>query len=278
MGAVVSSNKASNNSGNGSNSVVPQSPRAGLSPQVHNRQIGITTTGVITPASHILIVCDPGPDPDDAKVILIAGLQHKAGEIVCEGLICNGGWQSRERSKLAVSILNAIEVSDIPVAEGTRGIKKKPSACEYDIAGYAEVQEDGLLDGTELFYEILRKAEPKSLTIQIQSAGTDVAMAIQKHRELFRDKVCKVSIMGGLQRESATGRWVADSAQNNAFDMDSMSAVYQFCFSERISMHVLSRDAVPNIPMAVAQDYAGTGQAALEYLSMMQVIMYYCMQ
>jgi hypothetical protein len=36
-------------------------------------------------------------------------------------------------------------------------------------------------------------------------------------------------------------------------------------------MHVLSRDAVPNIPMAVAQDYAGTGQAALEYLSMMQV-------
>jgi hypothetical protein len=47
-------------------------------------------------------------------------------------------------------------------------------------------------------------------------------------------------------------------------------AVYGFCLEHGISMNVVSRDAVPSIPMAVAQGYAGSGQPALEYLARMQ--------
>jgi hypothetical protein len=46
--------------------------------------------------------------------------------------------------------------------------------------------------------------------------------------------------------------------------------VPQFCLKHRIVLHVVGRNAVPSIPMTVAQDYAGTGVGVLDYLAMMQ--------
>ena len=108
---------------------------------------------------------------------------------------------------------------------------------------------------------------------------------------LFYEKVKLVSIMGGLEFkgdietfdtvDAATGEiisteqtaaplWVADAAQNNTFDMDSMNAVYSFCIERGIPLTVISRHAVPNIPMDVAREFSGMKQPALDYLATMQ--------
>jgi hypothetical protein len=67
---------------------------------------------------NILITADPGPDPDDAKVIAMAGVQHAAGEVNVVGIVTNGGHQPIERAKLTVAILRAVGASNIPVAYG----------------------------------------------------------------------------------------------------------------------------------------------------------------
>merc|ERR1719197_1548399 len=91
---------------------------------------------------------------------------------------------------------------------------------------------------------------------------------------LFKRKVSVVSIMGGLKQRAAAGSaagsaqdrcgWEADTAANNMFNPDAAETVYRFCFDEGVRMHVVARDAVPHLPMALAKEFAarpGTKQA-----------------
>lgn len=222
---------------------------------------------------NVLIITDPGPDPDDAKVILMAGVQHLQGQVNVTGIVTNGGQQSEARAQLATAILAGIGVTNIPVAHGAPGRKENPSPQVFNLDGFDQVDKGELLQGRDLIFSVLTDAKPKSLTIQIQSAGTDIAEAIKLYPSLIKAKVCKVSVMGGVELkadEHGVERWTSDAAQNNLFDPEAMESVYQYCISNRIPLHVVSRNAVPNIPMRVAQEYAGSGMCVLEYLAMMQ--------
>ena len=53
----------------------------------------------------ILIVADPGPDPDDVKVIILAAKEHIDRVVDIKGIICNGGHCARERTALARCVL-----------------------------------------------------------------------------------------------------------------------------------------------------------------------------
>merc|ERR1712216_585884 len=82
----------------------------------------------------------------------------------------------------------------------------------------------------------------------------DVAEIVTAVPDLFEEKVAWVSIMGGLQ-QTEDGRWEPDSAQNNVFDEEAARIVYDFCFQRCIPMSVMSRDAVPMIPMQLARNF-----------------------
>ena len=56
--------------------------------------------------------------------------------------------------------------------------------------------------------------------------------------------------------DSEPADWQPDSSQNNDFDAPAAAAVYAFCLEHRITLHVLGRDAVPMLPMALANRFA----------------------
>lgn len=49
--------------------------------------------------------------------------------------------------------------------------------------------------------------------------------------------------------------WQPDSAFNNSLDMAAARMVYAFCLRNGVSMNVVSRNAVPDLPMALAHEY-----------------------
>jgi len=152
-----------------------------------------------------------------------------------------------------------------------------PKAHEYQIEGFnhalAEVVSNpSEHDGAAAFAHILHAAPDQSVVVQVQSGMADVARAIRQFPALFKRKVCLCSIMGGLRNigsqeagdgsdgsessDSSCGGWVADTAANNMFDLDAAQTVYRFCLREGVRMHVVARDAVPHLPMALAKEFA----------------------
>lgn len=224
-------------------------------------------------AKKVIIVADPGPDPDDCKVIVAAGMLHRQGVMKTEAIICNGGHQARERTALARAILAHISMAaEIRVAVGQKIKEWKPKAHEYKIRGFDSALQSiqrspGTYDGATLFLEILQKARAKTLTIQLQTGMTDVANVIRTHGDLFERKVSLCSIMGGLQK-TPSGTWEPDTAANNMFDIDAATVVYKFCIDRKIPMHVVSRTAVPNLRMSLAKEFADAnqGNVVMDYL------------
>lgn len=246
----------------------------------------------------ILIVADPGPDPDDVKVIILAQHFHREGEIDVRGIVCNGGNQARERAALARAVVrlgtgddeaDPASITALRIAAGTNGTQQyTPSPHEYAVEGFDEElaaldrrgdgsdggdSSDGSdgADGGALGLEVLREVGPRSLIVQVQAGFTDVAKLIAAEPDLFERKVAWVSIMGGLShRDDASSEaeaWHADSAQNNVFDMEAARRVYAFCIARRIPMNVVSRESVPNVPMILVEDlHRNTGHPLMKYL------------
>jgi len=222
----------------------------------------------------MLIVTDPGPDPDDIKVIVSAGMLHKSQVVNVEAFICNGGHQARERTALCNIVLEHIGMrNQIPVGIGEEIKAYTPKAHEYALPGYEgalreTMMHPELFDGKRIFMDTLRNSVDKSLTVQVQTGMTDVANMILEHGHLFERKVSCCSIMGGLQQNGVTGEWEPDTAANNMFDFDACKIVYKFCIDRGIPMHVVSRTAVPNLRMTLAKEFADAhkGNVVMDYL------------
>ncbi|KAG8460936.1 hypothetical protein KFE25_010687 [Diacronema lutheri] len=118
----------------------------------------------------MVLITDPGPDPDDIKTMLISGVLHRKKEIT----------------------LHAIVANDVIAAEP----------------------------------------------------------------ELFLARTREVTVMGGLTWDDANTKWRPDSSVNNGFDQPGAEAVYDFCFSRGVPLTVVSRMAVPILPMQLAKSFA----------------------
>ena len=86
---------------------------------------------------NLIIVTDPGPDPDDVKALLTAAVKHRHGDIRLLGVVANGGCQARQRAQLARALLNLLECEDIPVGVGRCAQKLRASPKKLPAAAAA---------------------------------------------------------------------------------------------------------------------------------------------
>lgn len=56
----------------------------------------------------ILLITDPGPDPDDVKSIISLAVFHIQQVITLKGVVCNGGNQAARRAQLARHVLDML--------------------------------------------------------------------------------------------------------------------------------------------------------------------------
>jgi hypothetical protein len=209
----------------------------------------------------VLIVSDPGPDPDDVKTLLVAATLHRRRRIRLLGVVCNGGGQPAARARLGRCVLDHAGVPDVPVGIGSHGVPYATQPHEYDIEGYADVGEGALRGGHELLVGALRSAPARSVRVVLISSLRDFADVCISDPALVRAKVHTVSIQGGLERDEADSAaggpgWRQDSSVNLQFDTEAAETVYRFCFAEGIRMSVVSRHAVPLLEMGLAKAFA----------------------
>jgi len=211
----------------------------------------------------VVLITDPGPDPDDVKALLITAVMHKQHVIQLKAVVTNGGGRPEQRARLAKSILDLVQLPDVPVGIGSVGNPYEPLPYEYDLVGVEDVPPSQLHTGDLLLQRIVEEAEPKSLTFVLISSLRDFADLVRRFPALVAEKVREVAIQGGLERvgpdEEADPQrppWRADSSTNNNFDMDAANAAYAFCFDYGVPMTVVSRHAVPKLPMQLARSFA----------------------
>ncbi|KAJ1627227.1 hypothetical protein T492DRAFT_877045 [Pavlovales sp. CCMP2436] len=216
-----------------------------------------------------VLVTDPGPDPDDVKALLVAAMLHLHNRIELCAVICNGGGQPRERAQLARCLLDHLGAANVPVGIGSEGTPCSAQPHEYGIAGYAAVEPSRLLDGRTLMLKVLQCAKPKSLRVVLISSLRDFADAVASHPSLVLEKVHMVAVQGGLEPDpTRPSGWRADTSVNNLFDIAAADAVYTFCFAHSIRLTVVSRHAVPLLPMQLARSFAErTNCPVIHYLA-----------
>lgn len=199
----------------------------------------------------LVLITDPGPDPDDCKVILVLAVAHLKGQIRLVAVVANGGAQATDRARLARCLLDHVEAYDVPVGIGSAGIPTEAQPHEYALPRYADVDPSCLLDGAELIRRALLDAPRKSVRLLCISSLRDAADLLERSRELVLSRVERIVIQGGMERDETNSTWVADTAVNNSFDMEAANAVYSACQQTGLPMTVVSRFAVPLLPMQV---------------------------
>jgi len=217
----------------------------------------------------LLLITDPGPDPDDVKSLLLAAALHRARQVTFRAAICNGGHQAHARAKLARCLLDHVGARDVPVGVGSEGVAYAPQPHEYSLDGYDDVDESRLLNGESLLLKTIRTSPRKSLRVVLISSLRDFADVARAHEEMVVTAVHSVSVQGGLEPDPETpGAWRPESSVNNGFDMEAAAFVYRFCFEKKIPMTVVSRHAVPLLPMQLAKSFAErTECSVMRYLA-----------
>jgi len=214
----------------------------------------------------LLIISDDGKDPDDelAKILLNSLIRRGLGD--CLGFISNLN-PAKERARLARGTLDQLGMKDIPVGVGQDMIQSTTGAYEFDAPYLGDIG-SCRESGTELFAEILEGLDAGTLVTLVCLSGlADPWLLAKNHRDLFRKKIGRVVIMGGVEVDGevvkldADGFMTPDKAQNNTFDMESAQQFYRHVQQESIPLTVVTRWAAyaAKLPFSLYDAMAKTG-------------------
>ncbi|KAG8460299.1 hypothetical protein KFE25_011790 [Diacronema lutheri] len=142
-------------------------------------------------APPLLLVTDPGPDPDDVKALLVAASLHRDSHISLRAVVANGGGQPRARAALARCLLDHLGLCDVPVGVGSHGVPYDAQPHEYALHGYEHVDAAALPDGAQLMLDALRDAAPKSVLVALISSLRDFADLLLAQPQLVIAKLAK---------------------------------------------------------------------------------------
>lgn len=214
----------------------------------------------------LLIISDDGKDPDDELAKIVVGSLKHRGLAKCYGYIANLG-PSKERARLAKGTLEQLGLKEVPVAVGEDMLNQKATEYEFD-APYLANLNDCKENGVSMFVEILKGLdEDCQVTLVCLSGLADAWLLLKDHRELFKAKIARVVIMGGVEVEGENvkldldGFMLPDKAQNNTFDFESAKHLYRELQKENIPMTIVTRWAgyAAKLPFTIYDGMAETG-------------------
>jgi inosine-uridine nucleoside N-ribohydrolase len=169
---------------------------------------------------NVLVITDPGLDPDDIVNAWLLATAHKRGEINLLGAIANYS-PSIMRARLLKGVFDNLNVN-VPVKMGTDcNSNHEPREYEFNfpLAQTSEVFDYEYVRGYEHWIAnsflkgVLECSEDKSVTLQLISGLTDIAQAITYYPDILKRKLKEVYIMGGATFKE--GRLIIDPTASN---------------------------------------------------------------
>lgn len=201
--------------------------------------------------SDLIVISDIGLDHDDEFALcLLAGLVEK-GDCQLSTVVANYN-PALQRARLAKGALQVLNLGQVPVGCGFE-IDNKHSVREYEFkANYLASSTQIEKDGQKLLVDCLKQAADKSIDLVCISAMSDANYLLQQNKQLFKDKVRQVNIMGGIDLEQSRfikddSKIVADTSSNNQFDREAANHFYQSLFELEIPVLIVNRKAVYQI-------------------------------
>lgn len=139
------------------------------------------------------------------------------------------------------------------------------NAYEFDV-DYLARADEVLPSGVSLFVRQMEQADDGLFTLVVLSGMRDAWDLLRDHTELFRRKIARVVIMGGIEvsgtlaKLSEEGFLVPDTASNNAFDMEAANCFYRELQQQSIPMTIVSRWAAyaAKLPLSLYDRMART--------------------
>ncbi len=206
-----------------------------------------------------LVLTDIGRDPDDMAALVLGSDLTRNGVLKIEGVVSTLT-PAEKRAQLARYTLDEVGLKSVPVGVGS----DLPSLAKEDIHPY---EFDGLPPdlptqydtAATVFQRTLEKAENGSLNVLTIAAFTDLSNYLQSSpeaQELFKQKVKKAVIMGGVATENGQvvlnekGFMVPDTSANYEFDRDAAAHAFDFFQTSKVPMTLVSRHAVYEVPLS----------------------------
>lgn len=214
----------------------------------------------------LCVVTDAGRDQDDEDVLVMLNRYIRMGILDMLGAVANMA-PADMRARLTKGTLTALGQGNIPVGVGTGALQKESDGMSYEFAvGYLAERRE-VEDGRELLDRILLEAKPNSVVLLLISAHTDAANVLAEDPELFKKKIRRVVIMGGVEAKDnlplldSRNFLIPDKSNNHTFDMKSTEYLYATLQTMGIPITVVSRHAAAaaKVPRSIYDDMAATG-------------------
>jgi len=174
---------------------------------------------------------------------------------------------AKDRARLARGTLDKLGLTEIPVGIGSNMISSTAGEYEFNVP-YMSNLEDCRENGVNMFVEILQGLDRDTkVTLVCLSGLADAWQLLKEHRELFRSKIGRVVIMGGVEvvdndvKFDEQGYMMPDKAQNNTFDFSAAQELYREVQKECIPLTIVSRWAAyaAKLPFSLYDAMADTG-------------------
>lgn len=213
----------------------------------------------------LLIISDPGKALDDEEMLLLLSQLKRLGYADPLALVANLA-PANLRAALAKGTANVLGMNDLRVGIGT-AVVRFPVQDAAELQSIAYLDHDGVVqDGHGLLVETLSAADDGAVVLLLISAMTDAARLLRDEEDLFRHKIGRVTIMGGVIADGddvlldGEGFMLPDSATNNNYDLVSAEFLYRKLQELGIPMTVVSRHAAhaAKAPQVVYAEMAGT--------------------
>merc|ERR1719203_261560 len=220
-------------------------------------------TGTDRVQQHLLIISDDGKDLDDELAKVLMACLEERQLATCKAFIASLH-PAAMRARLAKGTLQCLGI-DAEVGIGSAMGNATSNAYEFDV-DYLASEDQVLPNGVQLFVREMEAAEDGLYTLVVLSGMRDAWDLLRDHTDLFRRKVSRVVIMGGVEtagntvKMSEEGFLVPDTAANNAFDMDAAKNFYRELQRQNIPMTIVARWAAyaAKLPLSLYDRMART--------------------
>ena len=184
----------------------------------------------------ILVHMDPGQDLDDEMFLVLLAALTRRRLVKCIGVVATLK-PAEMRAKLARGTLDELGLRGVPVGVGSDG----GSEGKNDFSDVSYLRPPGKgHDGESLMLEVLKAADPGSVTLVIVASLKDAASLLRREEVLFKNKIKAVVIQGGVK--PLEGEFLEpDTAHNNEFDKDASAFFYKRCQELEVPLTVVSR-------------------------------------
>jgi hypothetical protein len=231
-------------------------------------------------AVNVVMMGEYGTDPDEVLSLILASWLARKGYINLLAVIGNHE-HALMRAQNAKFVLNELALPYVPVGMGERGFGATSKDTETEPLFLAPTYQ--IQRGRDLLRWTLEHAEDHSVVLVLNSGFTDAVWLWLDAPDLFRKKVQRVVIMGGVEtREDGLPRTNsermlvpslgASGAANNCFDPGATLHLYDLLQRHGIPMVITTRYAAYGcmMPFRVYEELAHTNHVIGQRLNELQ--------